>query len=86
MTLGSSGHWLGTRTGAGGTATLALFFFWMQINAPGTSDFREGEKNQILGYIIYNICYFQININFSEMGNLVCFSKYYNMKYNCSNL
>ena len=26
-TLGASGLWLGTRTGAGGTATLTKFFF-----------------------------------------------------------
>ena len=30
MTLGASGFWLGTRTGAGGTATLTKSFFWPQ--------------------------------------------------------
>ena len=28
--LGASGLWLGTRTGAGGTATLTKSFFWPQ--------------------------------------------------------
>ena len=36
MTLGASGLWLGTRTGAGGTATLAWCFFWPQPMAPWT--------------------------------------------------
>ena len=37
-TLGASGLWLGTRTGAGGTATLAeSFFFWPQPMAPSTT-------------------------------------------------
>ena len=38
-TLGASGLWLGTRTGADGTATLneSLFFFWPQPMAPWTT-------------------------------------------------
>ena len=37
VTLGASGHWLGTRTGAGGTATLTESFFWPQPMAPWTT-------------------------------------------------
>ena len=33
-TLGASGLWLGTRTGAGVTATLTESFFWPQPMAP----------------------------------------------------
>ena len=36
-TLGASGLWLGTRTGAGGTATLTKRFFWPQPMAPCTA-------------------------------------------------
>ena len=36
-TLGASGLWLGTRTGAGGTATLTESFFWPQPMAPWTT-------------------------------------------------
>ena len=36
-TLGASGLWLGTRTGAGGTATLTKSFFWPQPMAPWTT-------------------------------------------------
>jgi hypothetical protein len=39
--LGTSGLWLGTRTGDGGTATLTQFFFWPQPMAPWTT--RRGE-------------------------------------------
>ena len=37
MKLGASGHWLGTRTGAGGTTTL----FWPQPIAPWTTGCLE---------------------------------------------
>ena len=33
-TLGASGLWLGTRTGAGGTATLTEFFFLAAAHGP----------------------------------------------------
>ena len=36
-TLGASGLWLGTRTGAGGTATLTESLFWPQPMAPWTT-------------------------------------------------
>ena len=36
-TIGASGLWLGTRTGAGGTATLTESFFWPQPMAPWTT-------------------------------------------------
>ena len=36
-TLGASGLWLGTRTGAGGTATLTESFFWPQPMALWTT-------------------------------------------------
>ena len=36
-TLGTSGLWLGTRTGIGGTATLTKSFFWPQPMAPCTT-------------------------------------------------
>ena len=36
-TLGASGLWLGTRTGAGGTATLTESFFWPRPMAPWTT-------------------------------------------------
>ena len=34
VTIGASGLWLGTRTGAGGTTTLTESFFWPQPMAP----------------------------------------------------
>ena len=37
VTLGASGLWLGTRTGASGTATLAKRFFWPQSMASWTT-------------------------------------------------
>ena len=37
MTLRASGHWLGTRAGAGRTATLAWSFFWPHPMAPWTA-------------------------------------------------
>ena len=36
-TLGASGLWQGTRTGAGGTATLNESFFWPQPMSPWTT-------------------------------------------------
>ena len=36
-TVGASALWLGTRTGAGGTATLTEFFFWPHPMAPWTT-------------------------------------------------
>ena len=37
MTLGANGHWLGTRTGAGGTTTPALKLFRLQSMVPWTA-------------------------------------------------
>ena len=37
VVLGASDLWLGTRTGAGGTATLTERFFWPQPMAPWTT-------------------------------------------------
>ena len=42
-TLGASGLWLGTRTRAGGTASLTESFFWPQPMAPWTTG-SEGFK------------------------------------------
>ena len=39
-TLGASGLWLGTRTGAGSTATRTESFFWPQPMAPWTAGKR----------------------------------------------
>ena len=36
-TPGASGFWLGTRTGAGDTATLTESIFWPQLIAPWTT-------------------------------------------------
>ena len=43
-TLGASGLWLGTRTGAGGTATLTESFFWPQPMAPWTTGLSIGNS------------------------------------------
>ena len=43
-TLGASGLWLGTRTGAAGTATLTESFFWPQPMAPWTAGITVENK------------------------------------------
>ena len=59
-TLGTSDLWLGTRTGAGGTATITKFFFFAQSMPPWTTGHQlkwnghvsrmgeEKKENQIL--------------------------------------
>ena len=44
MTLGENGNWLAARTGDGGTTTLALSFFWIQLMAPWTK--VKGKKKE----------------------------------------
>ena len=44
-TLGASGLWLGTQTGAGGTTTLAKSFFWPQPIASWTTGLLRGHKD-----------------------------------------
>ena len=50
-TFGESGHWLGTRTGAGGNATLARNVFGCNpyLHGQGSNIFKETkEKQQII--------------------------------------
>ena len=44
-TLGASGLWLGTRTGAGGTVTLTKSFLWPQPMAPWTAGCLVARKH-----------------------------------------
>ena len=49
-TLGSSGLWLGTRTGAVGTATLTESFFWPQPMVPWTAGHQKLRASDRLSF------------------------------------
>ena len=59
VTLGESGLWLGTRTGAGGTVTLTKKFFWPQPMAPWAAGHLQSPPVPDLAAVsvLQNVCF-----------------------------
>ena len=72
VTLGASGLWLGTQTGAGGTATLTESFFWLQPMAPWTTG-KQLSVNSVIKLETGQILTEMGHINFTRFYlNLLC--------------